>query len=117
MFIIAAVSMRSQLEFLRTKSLGFNEEHVVVLPYPEGNASLTLDTIKTEFRKNPNIINVAGSLSYPGCDNFYGGPIQVKGEGDNENIHAIFETIDDTYIPTLGIEIIKGWYACWASWI
>lgn len=108
MFIIAAVSMRSQLEFLRTKSLGFNEEHVVVLPYPEGKISLSLDTIKTELRNNPNIINVAGSLSYPGRDSFFGGLIQVKGEDDKENIHAIFETIDDTYIPTLGIKIIKG---------
>ena len=107
-FIIATVAMRSQLEFLKTRDLGFDEEHVVAIPYPREKNPLWLDTLKTELLKNPNIVSVSGCLSYPGYRFFSGAPVEIKDLDGSEKIQSIIETVDESYISTLGIEISEG---------
>ena len=107
-FIIATVAMRSQLEFLKTRDLGFDEEHVVAVSYPGEKSSLRLDTFKTELLKNPSIVSVSGCLSYPGSRFFMGAPVEIKDVNISEKIRSVFETVDESYISTLGIEISEG---------
>jgi len=109
-FIIATFAMRSQLEFLRTRDLGFDEEHVVAVPYPEEKDSQWLDILKTELLKNPNLVSASGCYCYPGYRFFMELPVEIKDvdSGESEMIPSIFETVDESYISTLGIEISEG---------
>lgn len=106
-FVISTVAMRSQLELLRTRDLGFDKENVVALPYPSEKSSAMLDVFKTEFLNNPNIMSVSGSNSIPGSGSFYGAFIELN-TGEVEMIKTIFETVDEMYIPTLHLKISEG---------
>ncbi len=109
-FVISTFAMRSQLEFLRTRDLGFDEEHVVAVPYPEEKDSQWLDILKTELLKNPNLVSASGCTSYPGGRFFMEYPFEIKDvdSGESEMIPSIFETVDESYISTLSIEISEG---------
>ena len=105
-FVISTVAMRSQLEFLRTRDLGFDKENVVALPYPSEKSSEMLDVFKTEFLNNPNIMSVS-SGAFPGSGSFNGVFVELD-TGEGEKIKTIFETVDEMYVPTLHLEISEG---------
>ena len=105
-FVISTVAMRSQLEFLRTRDLGFDKENVVALPYPSEKSSEMLDVFKTEFLNNPNIMSVS-SGAFPGSGSFNGVFVELD-TGEGEKIKTIFETVDEMYVPTLHLEMSEG---------
>ncbi|MCJ7582989.1 MAG: FtsX-like permease family protein, partial [Candidatus Aminicenantes bacterium] len=106
-FVISTVAMRSQLELLKTRDLGFDKENVVALSYPSEKNSEMLDVFKTEFLNNPNIMSVSGSGSFPGSGSYMEAFIELKA-GEVERVKTIFETVDEMYVPTLHLEISEG---------
>ena len=105
-FVISTFAMRSQLELLRTRDLGFDKENVVALPYPSDKSSAMLDVFKTEFLNNPNIMSVS-SGAFPGSGSFNGVFVELD-TGEGEKIKTIFETVDEMYVPTLHLEMSEG---------
>ena len=60
--IVCVGVVSNQLEFMRTRNLGFDEEHVVVLP---GSPAIheRLESFKTRLLQNPNILGVSAAIS------------------------------------------------------
>jgi len=56
-FIISTLIILSQLQYMRTKDLGFNREHIVMIPINEPEILQRYETIKEEFLRNPFIIS------------------------------------------------------------
>jgi len=105
--IIGTITVGRQLRYLQTKDLGFNREHVVVVPTnksrQEGN--LLAQRFKLAIEKNPEVINSTTSL-YSMAQ--YGW--MNLGYMDDKNVFRQFRfnAIDVDFVNTMGLTVLKG---------
>ena len=106
--VVCTLFMQDQIDFMRNKDLGFNNDNVLVLPIQDTLVQNNLTAIKNEFLQNPKITAAATSYSVLGMG--VGGPV-MWAEGENgEMKQQQFQRIavDDNYFKTMSIEVIKG---------
>lgn len=105
--IIGTAIILNQLNYMKNTNLGFDKEKVLVVQIMDQNIRQSLDSIKTELKGIPGILNVAASSIVPGE---YPNAQPFLPEGFSEKQAQIMESmdVDHDFIPTLGIEIAKG---------
>jgi putative ABC transport system permease protein len=99
----------SQLAFLRTKDVGFNKEQVMTVTVNTGEDERgKIFAMNNDFRSLPGIRDVGTAYSYPGNPNVNLNLFSVQ--GNNGYIDKGIECygMDDHYLPTLNIPIVKG---------
>jgi putative ABC transport system permease protein len=66
--IIATLSVLSQLQFMRTKDLGFKKDNMIVLTLPQADTTqrVALSALKNDLMSTPGIVSVARSAHIPG---------------------------------------------------
>ena len=104
--IVATFIIQNQLHYIQTKDLGYNKDHIIVLPLDQKMTGI-LNTIKTEFKTNPDVlsltkannepINIVSGYSMSRADQVGKGGISV-----NANV------VDEDFIKTIGAKIIAG---------
>ena len=104
--IIGALVIASQLKYMRNKKLGFNSEHLLVIPIKDTVMRNNYESTKVEFLRNSNIINVSAVSNIPG-KSFNQNPIRwLKDESDNADVSEY--SVDHDFFETLGLNIING---------
>ncbi|HVG12367.1 MAG TPA: ABC transporter permease, partial [Flavisolibacter sp.] len=105
--IIATINVNKQLDYLQTKDLGYNREHLVVvptnLPGTEGRALAA--RFKNALSGNPQIISSTSSLY--SMANY--GWMQL-GFTDKQNVFRQFNfnAVDVDFLKTMGLQIVQG---------
>jgi len=61
--IICTLVAHNQLHLLRNRDMGYNREHIVVLPILDARLDANIETIRTELKRNPNIPHASSSSS------------------------------------------------------
>ena len=61
--IICTLIARNQLHLLRNKDMGYDREHIVVLPILDARLDANIETIRTELKRNPDILHASSSSS------------------------------------------------------
>lgn len=105
--IIATAIVLDQLDFLRNRKLGFDKEHVVVVPIRTNTVRKNAEGIKADLKQNPNILNATISIGVPGGI-IAGDAIQLITEEGKKTITVKMIYTDHDYIKTMGMEIVKG---------
>jgi putative ABC transport system permease protein len=105
--IISTTIVIRQLDFLRNKKLGFEKEHVVVIPIREHAIRKNAETIKAELQQNPNILNATIAIGVPGGV-VAGDAIQLVTEEGKKTLTLRMIYTDHDYIETMGMEIVEG---------
>jgi len=99
--------MLGQLRFMKNKHLGFDQEHVVVIPLMDQSMEDKIPAIKTALKAYSTVLNVSAASDLPGSYPDYN--IYVP-EGytieQTQLMHRINCDID--FIATLGMEIKEG---------
>jgi putative ABC transport system permease protein len=113
--ISSTLVMKSQLDFLQNKNLGFNREQLAVIQMnvPRGvrlgeRVALGFEQaeqFKTALAKNPEIIAVCAS-----SHDFGNGAWTNIGYTDDNGTYRTFNLniVDDEYIPALKMELVQG---------
>jgi putative ABC transport system permease protein len=106
-FIIATVVVYRQLRYVQNQNLGFDKEHVLVIPVVDPPARFCYKSFKNAALQNADVLAVSASTSVPGGligDNL----LHPEGIPENENI--IMETllVEHDFISTLGIAMAAG---------
>lgn len=101
--IISTIVILQQLAYIHNKDIGYNREHVVVLPV-DRTISEHYDDIKKAFALTPGVVSVAGAYEEP-TDIKWGDGITTK---DNKQITVNAFPVDEDIIKTLGLKIIAG---------
>lgn len=107
--IVCVGVVSNQLEFMRTRNLGFDEEHVVVLP---GSPAIyeRLESFKTRLLQNPNILGVSAASRVPSgrlLDS--SGARVLSGETSQPiSFRIAMVMVDYDYIPTFRMEMAAG---------
>lgn len=111
LLIIATFVVYQQLNYLQNKKLGYDQDHVVVLndTYTLGT---NIDAFRQQLLRDPRILSATISSSVPGnTGGVDGTEIQAK-EFDSNSGHASIHTniyhVDETYLPTLGVKVLRG---------
>ncbi|HJP63796.1 MAG TPA: FtsX-like permease family protein, partial [Mucilaginibacter sp.] len=106
-FLIASTFiMQNQLYFIQHKKLGYDRNHVLVLPMNKAVLD-KLQLVKQEFKTGPSVISVAR------CN---WTPVDIKGGynmrsalmPENSQLAVNADPVDEDYIPTMGIQVIAG---------
>ena len=110
-FLVGSGIIYSQLDFIRTSPVGFEREHRVVVPIPLPNndnlRERTVDLLKREYERHPNIVGVAAASNVPGQLRAIT-RMRTEGMPEDEFQEATTVAVDHNYVETMGIEVIAG---------
>ena len=107
--IVATMIIYKQMEYVKTKDLGFNRDQLMVVDINSGKARSDAQTIKNEFTKLAYVKDVSLSSRVPGEWKDL-----VKLKVKNENIQTAegndmyFLGADDNFLKTYQMELISG---------
>ncbi|MDZ7648321.1 MAG: ABC transporter permease [Cytophagales bacterium] len=104
--IFSAIVIHQQVEFLRSKALGYDKENVLYVETGQ-HIKLPFESFKNEALRNPAVESVAQAAA---------SPMEINGVGEiNWRLGGVIQTmninnnpIDYDYLETLGFEILQG---------
>ena len=103
--IIGTVVVYDQVHYIRNKKLGFDKEHVIVMPDPGEQVTERYRSILSTY---PNVLNTSRSGYVPGR----GAPARpFRPFSDNANTDRFmmnYLDVDHEFISTYGLELIEG---------
>lgn len=106
--IIGTITVIRQLNFMRNKDLGFEQENLVFLTIRDTSAVHNLAAFKTELSNHPNVLEVGTSSSVPG----EGYPIIVQrvesNDGNMIEKGINFVLVDHDYLDVMKMNILEG---------
>jgi len=97
--IIGTLTIYAQFDYLTSKSLGYDDTHLVSVDKPRLTRS-EAKLLREELLKNPNILAVA-----PRNGGRWGTIAKINGDTQQ---NFTYETVDPVYLPMLKIPIVKG---------
>lgn len=105
--IFSTIVMTGQLNYIRNKRLGFQKEHVVVLPLESEAEIKNYLGFKNELLKFSDIKDVTGASNI--FTRIYSSsPFWWEGAQENESKRVQKLFVDYDFIETFGVEIVEG---------
>ncbi len=105
--IVSLFLLQLQFRLIRERNLGFNKENVVVFKNLTDGIRDSYPSIKAEMLARPGVLNVTASQSVPGLNrsvqNLY-----KQGDDPTTAIMVHENRVQDEYIKTMGMHIIRG---------
>jgi len=106
--IVSSVIINNQMKYLRDQDLGFVKDQQVVIPLRSVTAKNIYTALKTEIRKDPQIVNAGGTLYYPGINNPSDMPLYKVGNSMNDSKRTFMNWVDESFLQTLGLKTVAG---------
>jgi putative ABC transport system permease protein len=104
--IVSTIVMQRQLSYIRNRSLGYDRDHVLVLPM-DWTMLAHMDYIKQQFRINPDVVSLSNCASTP--VSIYGGyNMRSAAMPDNQQLAVFANPVDPDYLRTTGIQLLTG---------
>ncbi|MBN1272121.1 MAG: ABC transporter permease [Candidatus Aminicenantes bacterium] len=106
-FIICTVIISKQLRYMHSKEMGFDKEHVVMIPINEKSLLDHCETLKAEFRRDARILSASATSFFPG-NPVYRQNFRIEGMSENDYPMINWMAVDHDFIQTLQAKIIAG---------
>ncbi len=103
--IVSTIVIIRQLDFLNSKSLGFDKDNVVLVELSSETAMKKAMVIKNQFRNAPGVTSVAASTSYPGVGLTMNGYFP---EGYDNSIMIHVMDVDYDYLGLMNLKVVQG---------
>ena len=108
MLIIGSIVSQHQLNFMKTKDLGFNYNQIIELDLGYSN-SVRAEAIKKELGALPNIIEVSGSdVSLGAVDDQQGLLVQTEEKAEFENFPMSINRVNHNFFDLYEMEFLAG---------
>jgi len=106
--IFVTYVVNGQLSYIQNKRLGFNKEHVVVIPIRDAEIQNDYETVKHALLTNPDITGATVLSNFPWKTGFYDFPINAEGLPDDAEINFQILLVDHDFIPTFEMKVVSG---------
>ena len=106
-FIVCAMVVYSQLNFIKKRDLGYNKEHIVHLRM-KGEFKQKYEAIKNELLKNSNILSVTATDRTPVMWSNSTDDVNWEGKKADEKIGIGVRMVDYDYLQTFQMEMAQG---------
>lgn len=105
--IISTLIVYRQVRFMKTVHLGFDKEHVVVIPGIDEPMRENYPSVRSQLLEVPGVLGVGASSYVPGRGHLVGG-FEPEGFPEGRNLTMDYLEVDFDYLPTMGIELAAG---------
>ncbi len=106
-FIIGTLLVARQIDFVRTKDLGFDKERVVVVP-PPARLGAGYEGFKSELLGAPSILDVTAATDIPGRHPGISFSFIPEGSGQEGAVSLNYTATDVNFFDFYGMEIVRG---------
>ncbi len=107
--IVSTVVVYNQLDYIRSKRLGFDQEHLVVVDVNSGNSRQNFQVFKDEVMRLASVQSVAVSSRVPGeWKDIPLVEVQPEGATDDAVQTMSFLGVDEDFLETFQMETIAG---------
>ena len=105
--IIATFLVKSQLDFIRNKEMGFDKDQIVVVPLHEPRIRRNVAPVLEELKRSPRILYAASSMHLP---NDVGASTTIKwpGKPEEPKVWVKVSEVNYDFTELYGIEIVEG---------
>lgn len=103
--IIGTIIITKQMNYVKSKQLGYNDEQIIVIPIDNGDIYKNLNRFKTGLQAETGVHSVSVVSGEPGGF-FDSNTFEVEGHVEKQN--ASTECADFELVKTLGLNIIAG---------
>ncbi|MBS1596926.1 MAG: ABC transporter permease [Bacteroidetes bacterium] len=104
--IVATAIMQKQLYFIQHKKLGYERDHVLVLPL-DSKIMTNIVAFKNELKATGYVKNVSSVRDAP--THILGGySMNKEGMSDDTHLMVTADPVDEEFIKTVGLELIAG---------
>ncbi len=107
LLITATWIVSAQFNFLKSSRLGFNSEHVIVIPVKDRSQNDRHLVIVNEISQLPGIVKASYSSSMPGYNNAYTYTYTLVGSQAGEQAMAAF-LVDENFFDLYGVKLKEG---------
>ncbi len=104
--IISTIVVLQQLSYIRNKDLGYDKEHIVVLPF-DFTMQAGYDDLKNAFLSQSNVTSVSAAYEEP-VDIGWGDGISTGANGTGPGITVNAIPVDEDFVKTMGIKLVAG---------
>jgi ABC-type antimicrobial peptide transport system permease subunit len=107
MLIIGTIVIYNQVNFMRSKDLGYDKEHLLYIPL-RGDTRENFDFLKQELLKDPMVLNVTGTGHPPAQIGSNTSGFDWPGKDPNYSILVSVNAVGYDYPETMKIEMVEG---------
>ncbi|MBS1974979.1 MAG: FtsX-like permease family protein [Bacteroidetes bacterium] len=104
--IVATFIIQNQLHYIQSKDLGFDKNHIIVLPLDQKMRTM-LSTIKAEFKMNADVLSISKATNEP-INIISGYAMSSSDLKGKQGISVNANVVDEDFIKTIGAKIIAG---------
>jgi putative ABC transport system permease protein len=104
--IVSTFIMQKQLNYIQNRRLGYNRDHVLVLPMDDKMMN-SLDLIKQQFKSNHSVISVSSCTNLP-VNIMSGYNMRSSTMPETQQIAVTANVVDEDFVNTIGLQIIAG---------
>ena len=104
--LMAVILMAQQVDYLRTKNLGFNKDNVVLVDVT--NAKQTAPLLSNALASVPSVVGVSYSTSTPSSDGHWGTPMSRISRNDPGRKSMTLIMADENYSKLYDIKLLAG---------
>jgi len=105
--IIGTGVVYNQLNFLKSKKLGYEKEHTVYLPMRGVDRSLYAQ-LKSELQRSPYLLGVSGARHRPSAIGSNTSGARWEGRDPEIDVSTFMTQVDYDFFETMGIELVEG---------
>jgi putative ABC transport system permease protein len=105
--IIATAVVLDQLDYMRNGKLGFDKDHVVVIPVREGSIRTNIEAIKADLKSHPGVLAATLGNGVPGGQ-LAGDSLDIVTDEGKKRVSVAMIYCDHDYVRTMGMEILEG---------
>ncbi len=104
---IGTMVIYQQLNYMRSKDLGFDQEHVISVGI-RGEIGNSYEALKTELAQLPQVLGVTASSHRPTSIGSNSGGANWEGKDPEMELVVGMSSVDFSYFETMGIELVEG---------
>jgi putative ABC transport system permease protein len=106
--ISSIIIIQKQLRYIQEKPLGFQQEHIVMIPLRTEEATRNFVALRNEFKQIAGVNEVSGTTSLPSTPLFRDFALYPKGSTNEKAILHRVANVDENYFKVLGIKMLAG---------
>ena len=107
--VIGTLVIVYQMDYFRNKSLGFDKDAILTVPFPGDSVSRTkINTLRDQLLQQPGIKDVSFSFASPSDVNGWGSDFKFNNSPKQTNFSANLKWADAEYFKLYNIQFVAG---------
>jgi len=107
--VIGTLVVVYQMNYFHNKSLGFNKDAIITVPFPGDSISRTkLNTLRDELLQQPGVKDISYSFASPSDNNGWGSDFKFNGAPQQVKFGAALKWADANYFKLYGLKFVAG---------